>query len=43
MDDKNKSEENYDFIYEDYLGCNWEDVEEMIFAVIEEEKSHSEK
>ena len=43
MAEKKNQEENYDYIYEDYLGYNWEDVEDMIFAVIEEEKERSEK
>ena len=43
MDDKNRYEENYDYIYEDYMGTNWEDVEDMIFAVIKEEREQSEK
>ena len=44
MDKKeNRKEENYDFIYEDYFEAEKGDVDDLIFALIERDKTHSEK
>ncbi len=44
MDGKEKKkEENYEYIYEDYFEEKNGDAEDMIFAVLDREKKHSEK
>ncbi|MFA7636731.1 MAG: hypothetical protein WCX81_03105 [Monoglobales bacterium] len=44
MEEKNnKKEENYDFIYEDYLDAKKGDPDDMIFSSVQQDKTQSEK
>ena len=44
MDKKEKqTEENYDFLYKDYLEAEKGDTDDLIFAPIKQDKKHSEK
>ena len=44
MEEKEKNvEENYDFIYKDYLEAETGDVDDLIFATTKNDKTHSEK
>ena len=40
---ENKKEENYDFIYKDYLEAEKGDVDDLLFAPTKYDKPHSEK
>lgn len=44
MDEKeNQTEENYDFLYKDYLEAEKGDTDDLIFALLKQDKKHSEK